>query len=529
MPSTLHIGNCRVWTGDSSRPWAESITLHQGRVAGLDEPASAHAEVVNAGGRTISPGLIDSHMHLLKGGLSMSQLELSQVRSRAEFEQAIARRHGELAPGQWLIAGGWSSENWLSRELPDKGWLAGCGDRPCVCWRMDMHAAVVNDAVLRMCDWSRDPEGGRIVRDRLTHVPTGLMIEAAAWTLLNPLIPQPEVVARRAALLSAQRHVHALGLTAVGSMEYQQDVEDVFMPLRDQLTLRCRITLLDRGWPMDVSFGRDFRNDDRLAVMGYKAFIDGTLGSRTARMLQEYADDPGNRGLLAELVTDGHLREWACAVADAGLSPAMHAIGDEAARMALDVIDFIGNQSRPRVEHAQQVDPSDMARFRGTIASMQPLHKADDCRYVRSRLGDDRLAGTFAFRSLLDAGAILAFGSDWPVVSCDPLLGIRTAVTGALRDGSVCAAEQNLTIGEALRAYTIDAARCLQLNDAGTLVPGKLADLVVFDGDPFTADWIAAPPRILMTVCGGEIVYDARDEQAKSQANARVFGETAGT
>jgi predicted amidohydrolase YtcJ len=306
-------------------------------------------------------------------------------------------------------------------------------------------------------------------------------------------------------------------------MEYQRDVEKVFDPLRDHLTLRCRITLLDRAWPMDFGFGRSFANDDRLAVIGYKAFIDGTLGSRTARMLKDYSDDPGNRGLLVELAESGHLLEWARGVANAGLSPSMHAIGDEAVRIALDVIDAIGHDRRPRIEHTQQIDPSDIPRFKGRIASMQPLHKADDCRYVRARLGDDRLAGTFAFRCLRDAGAMLAFGSDWPVVSCDPLLGIRTAVTGLTLDDEVFAADQNLAIEEVIRAYTVNAAHCLGMADAGALAPGNVADLVMFDRDPFNADWSASPPRIAMTVCGGEIVYDA---DAKTQASSRAISES---
>jgi predicted amidohydrolase YtcJ len=352
-----------------------------------------------------------------------------------------------------------------------------------------------------------EPTGGRVVRDDQGR-PTGLLIEAAAWQLVNPLVPSAGVDAKRQALREAQAHAHAMGLTAVGSMEYQRDVEDVFEPLRDELTLRCRITLLDRAWPMSFEYGKQFDNDDAMAVIGYKAFIDGTLGSRSARMLRDYADDPGNRGLLVELAADGKLLDWANDVAAAGLSPSMHAIGDEAARIALDVMDAIGHDSRGRIEHAQQIDVADLPRLRGRIVSMQPLHKADDCRYVRARLGDDRLAGTFAFRKLLDAGAVLAFGSDWPVVSCDPLLGIRTAVTGMTLDDEVFSADQNLTVEESLRAYTREAAFCLGMNDAGILTPGMHGDLVMFDCDPFGANWVNSPPRIVMTVSAGRVVYE---------------------
>jgi predicted amidohydrolase YtcJ len=439
------------------------------------------------------------------------------VRSREQFESVIARAHVRLAPDRWLIARGWSQENWPDRSTPDKSWLRPAGPRPCVCYRMDMHAAVVNERVLAQCSAANraDPVGGRIERDAVTHQPTGLMVEAALWQLVNPLVPELDVSARRAGLLAAQGHAHRLGLTAVGSMEYACDVDEVYRPAHDQLTLRCRVTLLDRPLARETfSFDHacGFPNDARLAIIGYKTFIDGTLGSRTARLLADYADDPGNRGLLVELTAAGRLNDWASAVANTGLSPSMHAIGDEAARLALDAIESLPVESRrlvrPRIEHAQQIDLTDIARFKSVIASMQPLHKADDARYVQRRLGSKRIAGTFAFRRLLDAGAILAFGSDWPVVSLDPILGMRAAITGLTLDEQPFGVEQNLTVEATLRAYTRDAAYCLHVDDAGVLREGMLGDCVMFDMDPFTADWAQRAPRVIMTIVGGEVVFN---------------------
>ena len=372
----------------------------------------------------------------------------------------------------------------------------------------------MNDAVLAQCDLDAARPvswGGRIGYDE-SGTPTGLMVEAAAWEIINPLIPKTDVETRQRALLAAQTHAHRYGLTAVGTMEYAGDVACVFEPLRDELTLRCRVVVLDRAWPMDFDFGVCFPDDDRLAVTGYKAFLDGSFGSRSARMLADYADDPGNRGLLVELAAQGDLAAWARGVSDAGLSPVMHAIGDEAIRLALDVIETLPAERplhvRPRIEHLQQLDVADVPRFAGVIASMQPLHKADDGRYAERRVGPARLDGTFAFRRLLDAGATLAFGSDWPVVSCDPLAGIRAAVTGLTRDGEVFRPDQNLTVEETLRAYTTGAAHAIGLDDAGTLAPGGLGDLVIFDRDPFTADWADAPPRITTTIVGGQPVFE---------------------
>jgi predicted amidohydrolase YtcJ len=516
VAGTVSFHGARIWTGNPRRPWASSIRIVDGVVAGLDGPPRPGS--IDARGRVILPGIIDAHTHFLMGGLSLGELDLSGVRSREAFEKSIEERHAILPQGEWLIARGWQSENWSPPVDPDRSWLRAAGDRPTVCYRMDHHAAVVNDAVLSKCDLSHEPPGGRIARDPHTREATGLMVESAAWRLVNPLIPEPPDERKRAALLAAAQHAHAFGLTTVGSMEYSRDVREVFAPLRDGLSMRVRVTLLDRDWPPDFSFGESFECDDRLAVIGCKAFIDGTLGSRTARMLEDYDDDPGNRGMFVERAAEDRLNEWAVAVATHGLQPAMHAIGDEAARAALDAIDAVEAACpdvgvRPRVEHAQQIALADIGRFRGRIASMQPLHRADDCRYARRRVGARRIGGTFAFRRLAEAGAILAFGSDWPVVTCDPIAGIRAAVTALTLDGRPFEPDQALTVEEALTACTRNAAYALRCEERiGSLEPGKCGDLVMLDRDPFEADWVNAPPRVQMTVAGGRVVYDAARE-----------------
>jgi hypothetical protein len=227
-------------------------------------------------------------------------------------------------------------------------------------------------------------------------------------------------------------------------------------------------------------------------------------------MFEDYSDDPGNRGLLVELAAGGHLNEWAQAVAQHGLSPAMHAIGDEAVRLALDAAAATPGAAQPRIEHAQHIRSGDLARFKGRVASMQPLHKADDGRYIDQRLGRERAKWAFAFRALRDAGAILAFGSDWPVVSCDPLLGMRAAITGLTMDDQPFGTEQNLSVEQTLMAYTLGAAMALNMPYAGVLTADsrRQADCVMLDIDPFTSDWARRPPRVLMTIAGGEVVFD---------------------
>lgn len=486
------------------------MTIADGRIVSIDTTAADGGILIDARGRPVVPGLVDAHVHLLMGGLGLRQLDLAGVRSREAFEAAIEREHERLPADRWLIAGGWTQEDW-GGAMPDRSWLDAAGNRPVVCYRMDLHAAVVNEAVLALIDLESDPPGGRIVCDPATGKPTGLLLEAAVWERVNPIVPEPDVAEKRQALLAAQQHAHSLGLTAVGSMEYSRDIDSVFLPMREQLTLRTAVTLLDRGWPMACDYGLRFNNDDRLRVVGYKAFVDGTLGSRTARLFEEYADDPGNRGMLVELAAQGRLFDWARTVAAAGLSPSIHAIGDEAVHQALNAIEPLEAAVRPRIEHAQQIIDDDVPRFRDVVASMQPLHKADDARTAERRLGRRRLAELYRFRDLLDAGAVLVFGSDWPVVPCDPLAGMRVAITGLTVENQPFGTDQNLTVEEALRASTSAPADALGLDDVGVLREGAAGDFLVLDRDPFTADWAAAPPRPVLTVVGGQIVFDARD------------------
>lgn len=378
MSESLYITNARIWTADRANPWAESIAIEEGRIVAIDDPDAGKLckNTLDCGGRFALPGLLDTHTHLLMGGESLTQLDLSEVTSRSEFEKAIAKKHSELDENEWLLAHGWSQDNWEDKNIPDKSWLNTAGNRPTVAYRMDSHSCVVNDAVLTLCDLSADPEGGRIERDNKGN-PTGVLYEAAAWKLVNPIIPGSSVEVRKQSLLQAQAHAHSLGLTTVGSMEYARQVEEVFQPLLDQLTLRTRFTLLDRELPIDFTFGETFNNNEVLSIIGYKTFIDGAFGSLTARMLEDYSDSPGNRGLLCELALSNQLHAWITEVTQQGFQPAIHAIGDEAVRIALDAVESIPEDKRDavrvRIEHAQHISPGDLNRFAGQIASRKSV------------------------------------------------------------------------------------------------------------------------------------------------------------
>ncbi|MFO0961988.1 MAG: amidohydrolase [Phycisphaerales bacterium] len=512
----VRLTGARIWTADPAHPWAQSIDLAQGRIVAVDAPPREDTPTVHLDPAwTIVPGLIDAHLHLSLGAQSLAQVDLRGVRSRREFEERIAAGARALEPGAWLRAFGWDEHAW-GGERPTREWLRAAGRTPAVAYRVDQHVCLVNDAVLERVGCASCPPGGEIVRDG-SGAPTGLMVEQAAWQLVNPAIPAPSAQERQRMLLRAMAHCNRFGLTAAGSMEYRVDLEQAHLPLRDArrdaCTLRVIATALDRDWPVEYGWIARFPADDLLSIVGCKSFVDGTLGSRTARMLAPYADAPQTRGMFVEFAAHSpqRLRTWVRETLGHGLSPSMHAIGDEALRTALDAAEHEDAARIVRFEHCQTLDDADLPRMAGRIASMQPLHKHDDAAMAPARLGAQRMRGFFRFRDLADAGALLAFGSDWPIVSCDPRLGIRAAVTGLAADGSRCMPQQNLRVEEALLAYTAGAAQALRAPALGRIAPGAHADLCVFAGNPFAHDWESGLPEIAATVLGGRIVHAGVD------------------
>jgi len=444
------------------------------------------------------------------GGLSLNRLDLSRARGRDDFDRLIQERCTKLPEGHWLEAFGWNDANWLG-EKPDHSWLRAAGDRPAIAWRCDQHVALVNHVVMRLLDLQTDPVGGKIARDAAGS-PTGLLIEQAAWKILMPRIPAPTLAQRQQACAEACEHLLSLGVTAAGAMEYLDDIESVLAPARDMhaLCVRVRATVLDRDRPLPFARANAIRSDDVLSIIGFKSFADGTLGSSTAAMIDPYSDDTGSGSLMEHALAD-QLTPWMREVIAAGYSPAVHAIGDRAldevlrSAMATDAMRIV------RFEHAQTVDPDSLAQFNGRFVSMQPFHKATDAPLAAARLGPHRQNRVFQFREFLRHGARLAFGSDWPIVTADPLAGMRAAITGIAIDGQIYGADQNLTAHEAITAYTSGAADALgDWKTAGRINQGCLADFVVLDRNPLTCDWASEAPRVMMTIVGGEVRYEAR-------------------
>lgn len=500
------------------------IRCEDGRITAIEpgEAGDATGAILEGGGGTVLPGFVDAHLHLVLAATTLEQVDLARCTGRTDFERRLTARAATLpshGPDAWLLGHGWLETDW-GGELPDRSWLEACGDRPVVCFKHDHHAVLVNDVVLAMLGDAEPPPGGTIVTGPDGR-PNGLLLESAAWKLVNPIVPKPSIETRRRTTIAASRHLATLGITHVGSMVYAEDVLDVLDPIRDELAVGVAVTMLDRTLPIDEPLARleALERDDRVRLVGCKAFLDGTLGSRTAAMLADYADRPGERGMLVELAERGELLDWIEFVVKRGWRPSMHAIGDAAARLALDACDHAERIAREagveppeiRVEHCQTVDPADIPRFSppNRHASMQPTHMLDDGITVEESLGPDRLDAFFPFRAIRNAGGTLSFGSDWPIENPDPIEGIRVAVTGRDRDGRVVPGERTIDVAAAIEAYTTNPRRALGLPSVAVRV-GDPADLVILDRDPHTVDWTSERPAVRATVHGGRVTHHAR-------------------
>ena len=316
----LVIQNARLWDGTGPLPRAASLILRRGRlveIAAVD--VSLDVPTIDVRGSVVTPGLVDAHLHLMLGGETIRQVDLSQVTGRESFEATIEQAAASLPPDRWLVASGWNETLWCCGKQPDRSWLAPAGPRPVVCWRCDWHAVLVNDAVLERLDLSQDISGGHVGRDASGN-PTGLLAEAAAWELVNPLVPPMPEVDRKQSRDRAIQHLLEHGVTMARTMEYRADIEQFLSPLAGELPVRLSVVQLDRELPLDMGWHTDMPRTDRLRLTGCKAFFDGTLGSRTARLHEPYADAPHTRGLWVEHANEGlgrsvvptSVRGWAC-------------------------------------------------------------------------------------------------------------------------------------------------------------------------------------------------------------------------
>jgi hypothetical protein len=532
----------KVWTGETAganrAQFAQAVAIANGRILAVGSDAEIEAYIggnsktIDLQGRLAVPGLIDSHAHFIDGGFQLLSIDLKDARSEEEFTRRIGEKARTLAPGRWLLGGDWDEQAWPSAKLPTRQMIdAVTGDHPVFLNRYDGHAVLVNSLAQKLAGVTRatpDPVGGVIVRDAAGE-PTGIFKDAAQ-DLIAKVIPLPTEAEMTEALRAALAEAARVGLTSVHSITADTNswngnfTGEIQLLRRAELEgwLTCRMyevipitqweKLRDAG--LAHNMGGDF-----IKLGAVKAFADGSLGSATAWMVAPFADDPGNRGIPLALMNPPAKMEALAGGADrAGIQLCTHAIGDRAIAEMLDMYERLGDGNAPahrfRIEHAQHMRPQDFARFGklGIIASMQPYHAIDDGRWAEKRLGPERAKWSYAWRSMLEAGAPLAFGSDWPVAPLSPILGIYAAVTRATLDGKHPGGwfpDQRLTVEEALRAYTQGSAyAAFQENDKGGMTPGKLGDVVVLSDDLFTL-----PParikdaHVIMTIVGGKIVY----------------------
>lgn len=527
-PVTLAVVNARVWTGNTQRPWADAIAVAGDRLVAVGSSAevrkqAGRAEIIDAGGQFLVPGFIDSHVHFVTGGYRLSSVQLKDAGTPQEFVRRIQAFAQTVPAGTWITGGDWDNERW-GGELPTRAWVDSVtANHPVWVNRYDGHMALANSAALtaaQVTSATRDVAGGTIVRDA-RGAPTGVLKDNAMALMDTAITPPPPEVEDRA-LDAAMRYVAENGVTTVHNMGSWNDVA-IFERARNAGRLTTRIYA---AVPLDTwerlrdtlrARGGGGRGDAWLTLGALKGFTDGSLGSRTAAMYEPFDDAPGNAGFFIN--TPENLYTWTKGADSAGLHVLIHAIGDRAIGTLLGIFERVARENGPRdrrfrIEHVQHIAAADIPRLGalGVIGSMQPYHAIDDGRFADKPLGKDRASRTYAFRSLLDAKATLAFGSDWFVAPPSAIEGIYAAVTRRTLDDKNPDGwfpEQKISVEEALRAYTVNAAYAeFAERDKGTLEVGKLADFALIDRDLTTT-----PPaelrnaRVVLTVVGGKVVH----------------------
>jgi predicted amidohydrolase YtcJ len=529
----LVIENAKIWTVDQSMPTAQAVAVLGERIVAVGSTADVeswrgqHTRIIDAGGRLLLPGFNDAHVHFVSGGQQLTSVQLKDVTTPEEFARRIGERAKITPKGEWITGGTWDETKWNPPNIPTKALIDPLTpETPVFVERYDGHMGLANSLALRLAGITAktpDPPGGTIVRDTRGN-PTGALKDAATdyvYKVIPPLSHDQRVrVVKRALSYAA-----SVGVTSVQHMVADYEDIAVYAELlrAGELTARIYaaplITQVDDQAKLGIghAFGGPY-----LRIGAVKAFADGSLGSGTAYFYEPYLNQGNNRGLLSDemhpisLMRDRYMKADA-----AGLQICTHAIGDAGISAILDlysdVVKAHGEADRRlRIEHAQHMAAKDFDRFRqlNVIASVQPYHAIDDGRFAESKIGHERASRSYAFRTFLNHGVRLAFGTDWEVAPLDPLLTVYAAVTRATLDGknpNGWFPEQKLTVAEAIEAYTMGSAYAeFQENEKGSITPGKLADMVIVSDDIFTIEPAKIrDAKILETIVGGRVVYDS--------------------
>ena len=532
--ATLIITNAAVYTVDKQHHTAEAVAVIDSRIvavgsnAEIDSWRGPQTKVINAGGKLVLPGFNDAHVHFLQGGAQLDQVNLTDAASPEEFARRIGRQVKKTPKGEWVLGGRWDETKWAKPELPTKELVDPVtGETPIFVERYDGHETLANSAAMKLAGVDAktpDVPGGIIMRDASGN-PTGIFKDAAQ-ELIYKVIPPMSHEQRLRAVRRALEHAASLGVTSVQHMnpEFADVAAYSALAEKGDLSTRMYAVPMETQWQEQAKVGiRRAWGSSFLRLGAVKGYADGSLGSRTAYMFEPFADDPGNRGLLSDEMHPPSAMHDRLMQADAvGLQLRVHAIGDRAISMILDIFSDIEKEhgyhdQRFTIEHAQHMAQKDFERFAQlhVIASMQPYHAIDDGRWAGKRLGHQRSRYSYAWRSFLDHGVTLAFGTDWPVAPLNPMLAIYAAVTRATLDGrnpDGWVPEEKITVPEAVEAYTMGSAYAeFQEHEKGSVTPGKLADIVVLSDDIFHIKPEAIRNvKVETTIVGGKAVSGAR-------------------
>lgn len=517
------ITNANIYTVDENQSHAEAMAILGDSIifVGSNEDARQFdsQNTIDAEGKFIIPGFIDTHIHFMQGGNNLSSVQLRDADSKEEFINRIADHVKTLSPGVWITGGDWDHENW-GGELPQRAWIDSVSpDNPVFINRLDGHMSLANSAALDASNIDEnveDVEGGEIIR--VNGMLTGIFKDNAA-SLINRTIPDLSENEKRKHLLNAMNYVNSHGVTTVHDMGSFSSLETYEMARKDSLlTVRIYSFTLLSEHKKALSRKSEFSSDYYLKMGGLKGFVDGSLGSHTAAFFEGFTDAPDEYGFFVS--TKENLYSYISEADKNGLQVTVHAIGDSANHTLLSIFKQVSDENGPRdrrfrVEHAQHLSPDDISKFSEwqIIPSMQPYHAIDDGRWAEKVIGPERIKTTYAFRQLLDANARLTFGSDWFVAPPIPLEGIYAAVTRSTLDGKNpegWVPEQKIKVEEAIYAYTMAGAYAgFDENIKGSLEPGKLADFVILDQDITAIDpHTIKDVTVLETWVGGKKVYE---------------------
>ncbi|HSY66685.1 MAG TPA: amidohydrolase [Terriglobales bacterium] len=543
----LLITNAKIWTGDKAHPSAQAVAVIGDRIVAVGSNSDvqilrgAATKTIDARGKLLLPGFNDAHVHFVTSGTRLNQIQLNDATSMGEFTRRIADRAKMTPKGEWIEGGDWDETKWTPAKLPTKDSIDSVTpDTPVFLEHHDGHMALANSVALRLAGVSAqtpDPPGGTIVRDAQGN-PTGALKDAARNVVLK-VIPPPSHDQRLQAMRRSLERAAELGVTSVQDMNDENS--DSFADIRGygellqngELTARVYVAPAISDWEKQAKVGiRHAFGSSYLRIGATKGFADGSLGSSTAYFFDPYNDDPNNSGLLGEQMHPlSQMREWMMQADAAGLQICTHAIGDRAVSTVLDLYTDVvkahrGMERRFRIEHAQHLAAKDFARFSqlDAIASVQPYQAIDDGRWAEVRIGHDRASRTYAFRTFLNHGVHLAFGTDWPYAPLDPMLTVYAAVTRATLDGknpNGWFPDQKLTVAEAVEEYTTGSAYAeFQEKEKGSIMPGMLADMVLLSDDIFTIDAVKIRDvKVIKTIVGGRVVWDQERKKQYSTAN----------